>query len=173
MLDLTRLEELFQAYGVAVVLIAIALITTLAGLVLGSAWSRWRHRRSDRRVRVRRAAKARKGEDRAPRLLRAAGYRILKVQERRRWTFEVDGEPVETLLIADFIVERHGQIFVADAKTGGAASIRSAETRRQLLEYQLVFEVPAVLLVDMHRGGIEMVVFPAARSGEARSDLSK
>jgi hypothetical protein len=46
-------------------------------------------------------------------------------------------------------------------KTGRQAPrLGHADTRRQMLEYQLAFEVPGVLLVDAESGRVREVRFP-------------
>jgi hypothetical protein len=60
------------------------------------------------------------------------------------------------------MVLRGGRRFVAEIKTGDQAPDPSfPATRRQLLEYQLVFEVEGLLLVDMAAGRVRTVSFPA------------
>ena len=85
---------------------------------------------------------------------------------------EVDGESWEVLCRADLLVEdADGARFVAEVKTGRMAPepTRPA-TRRQLLEYWLVFPVDGVLLVDMAAGRVRAVRFnPAAMRGASRS----
>jgi hypothetical protein len=52
---------------------------------------------------------------------------------------------------------------VAEVKTGTQAPrFEHADTRRQLLEYQLAFEVDSVLLVDVEAGEVREVSFPLA-----------
>jgi len=114
--------------------------------------------RRRRRARARRAVE---GERDAERVLEDAGYRVLERQARRGFVLEVDGEPEQFELRADFVVRRGRRRFVADAKTGGRApSLSTAATRRQLLEYRLAYDVDGVLLVDMRAGRVRRVGFP-------------
>lgn len=111
---------------------------------------RWGNRRRQRRAAV--------GEDDAEDLLQAHGYRIEDRQVTRPWTLWVDGEPREVRSRADLLVSRDGLCFVAEVKTGARAPdpTRPA-TRRQLMEYDWVFEVAGVLLVDPAAGCIHEV----------------
>jgi len=129
-----------------------------AALALTAAWllrrvfrslrARWRGRRNH------------SAERRAERLLERAGYGIEARQATRRWSIACDGEPVEVLLRADLLVHKHGARYVADVKTGSRApSIRTAATRRQLLEYWHAYDVDGVLLIDMEQEHIHEVVF--------------
>ena len=145
----------------SLVLLAVALGGALVALVL-ARWSRawrgsWRAKR--------RASRAGGGEADAAVMLRRAGFKIVARQARTWWTPMVDGEPVETELRADYLVEADGELFVAEVKTGDEApQLSTAATRRQLLEYQVAFQLAfgagGVLLVCPELGAIHRVQFP-------------
>ena len=101
-----------------------------------------------------------RGERNAERVLRAAGFAIRARQAHGSYSIEVDGELRSAEVAFDFIVERGGERLVAEVKTGTGARIERAETRRQLLEYQLATGARCVLLVDPDRGSISEVAFP-------------
>ena len=140
-----------------------ALLWTLGVLLfLAGAWvAGWI---AEARARARGRAynqRGQRGERHAERLLRRAGYTIQARQLRREYAVEVGSETLEVVLQADYVVERGGQRLVAEVKTGRQAPrFEHADTRRQLLEYQLAFEVDAVLLVDVESGGMREVRFP-------------
>jgi hypothetical protein len=145
---------------------ACALVGALFALVLARLVRSWR---GSRRA-VRRAARAGAGEADAVELLEDAGYRIVASQARTWWSPLVDGEPHETELRADFLVECDDEgvteLLVAEVKTGEEApDLSTAATRRQLLEYQIAFGVAlgttGVLLVCPERGTIHRVEFPS------------
>jgi hypothetical protein len=75
---------------------------------------------------------------------------VLERQLRAEWEMEVDGAVAVVTCRADLLVRRDGELFVAEVKTGALAPdpTRPA-TRRQLLEYAMVFDVAGVLLVDI------------------------
>lgn len=138
-------------------LAAAVLAGVLLALVLGRLVRGWR---GSRRARVR-AERAGAGEDDAAGMLRRAGFRIVARQARTWWTPLVDGEPCETELRADYLVEADGELLVAEVKTGDEAPrITTAATRRQLLEYHVAFGADGVLLVCPERGTIHRVEFP-------------
>jgi hypothetical protein len=147
-------------------LLAVCLLAgALIALVLVRRMRAWR---GSRRARMR-AARAGEGESDAVGLLEAAGYRIVAKQARAWWTPTIDGEPHETELRADYLVEleEDGALFVAEVKTGDRApDLSTAATRRQLLEYEIAFNVAlgatGVLLVCPERGTIHRVRFPRA-----------
>lgn len=142
---------------------AAVLVGALIALVLARVLRAWR---GSWRARIR-AERAGAGEDDAARLLRRAGFRIVARQARTWWTPVVDGEPHETELRADYLVEADGELLVAEVKTGEEAPrIETAATRRQLLEYHVAFAADGVLLVCPERGTIHRVEFPFPRDAE-------
>src|SRR5687768_15202341 len=117
-------------------LVAVALAGALVALVVARWLGAWR----GSRIAKRRAFRAGAGEHDAVALLRRAGFRIVARQARIWWTPLVDGEPHDTELRADYLVEAQGELFVAEVKTGDQApQLSTAATRRQLLEYHVAF----------------------------------
>jgi hypothetical protein len=131
----------------------------LLAAFLGIGWARAASRVG--RDNARRGRVARRAEDEAEGLLHDLGYVIQERQAVRAWPMLVDGEAVRASVRADLLVTRNGETFVAEVKSGGAAKPTLPATRRQLLEYLLAFEVHGVLLVDMERGSVHPVEFPA------------
>jgi hypothetical protein len=149
------------------VLAVVALAGALLALVLARLVRGWRGSWRARR----RAARAGAGEDRAAALLRGAGFRIVARQARTWWAPVIDGEPQETELRADYLVEAGGELLVAEVKTGDEAPrLATAATRRQLLEYHVAFAVDGVLLVCPERGAIHRVEFPNAALAAGDAD---
>ena len=123
---------------------------------------RIRRGRGHRRA-VKRARRASAGEVAAEELLESHGYDVLDRQVRCLWWMEVDGDEEEVELRADLLVERDGERFIAEVKTGVQAPDPGfPPTRRQLLEYRLAFDPYRVLLVDVEGGEIMEVTFPRA-----------
>jgi hypothetical protein len=146
----------------SLVLLAVALGGALVALVV-ARWLRamrgtWRAKR--------RARRAGGGEEDAAVMLRRAGFKIIARQARTWWSPTLDGEPVETELRADYLVEAaDGELLVAEVKTGDEApQLSTAATRRQLLEYQVAFQIgfgaDGVLLVCPELDTIQRVQFP-------------
>jgi len=140
--------------------LGIALVLLALGAWLALALRRWLEGRSRRR----RAARAQRAERDAASLLEASGFAVLARQQRQRWALDVDGRALEFTLIADYLVERGGQRWVAEVKTGERAlDLRHGPTRRQLLEYQQAFGVAGVLLVDAEGQSLQRVSFVEPR----------
>lgn len=117
------------------------------------------------RARVRaRAERAVRGEREAVAVLRARGFAVVASQATAVLPVEIDGETFLAGLRADYIVAKNGARFVAEVKTGALApSVATAATRRQLLEYELAFDVDGVLLVDAEQARVHAIVFPTLR----------
>ena len=130
-------------------------LVALVAVAAAALITRRLSRALDRRARRRRARRAASGETESEALLEAAGYRIVDRQVAGGLTLLIDGEPVRFDLRADFVVERLGERFVAEVKTGDLAPrIEYAPTRRQLIEYLLAYDVNGVVLVDADSGEI-------------------
>lgn len=141
--------------AVLVLLVALVVVTLL-----------WR-REAGRTARVgrRRQRRAMRAEHDAERLLKRAGYKLLDRQVEASWPVEVDGQVRRAAVRADLLVSRRRRRFVAEVKSGDQAPRPDhPQTRRQLLEYQLAYDVDGVLLVDMEEGRVIEVAFPAART---------
>ena len=138
-------------------LVCAALLCALLGALAAQACARWSARLRGRAHNTR----GQRGERAAEALLAAHGFRLIARQIATSYAVEVDGEAVEVPLHADFLVARGRERLVAEVKTGRRAPrFQHAETRRQLLEYQLAFGVGSVLLVDVEAGELREVRFP-------------
>ncbi|WP_170294030.1 PD-(D/E)XK nuclease family protein [Heliomicrobium undosum] len=100
------------------------------------------------------------GEQQAAKLLKREGYAVIKAQPPARMVMRVDGAPVNIHVRADYLVQRGGKTYVAEVKTGERAPRpTNGDTRRQLLEYSLIYRADGVLLVDMAAQKIHRVEF--------------
>lgn len=114
-----------------------------------------------RRRHTRRARRAVAAERDAERVLERAGYRVEATQLAVAWPVTCGGQTTEYGLRADYLVSRNGQRYIAEVKHGAVVTqLSHGATRRQLLEYQLAYEVQGVLLVDMSRRQVHAVEFP-------------
>lgn len=149
----------------------LGLVVSLAiGLAVG-AWlmDLLRARREQALARARNA-RGRRGEERAALLLTAAGYEIVARQQRTSYALREGTTELRVGLSFDFVVAKNGKQCVAEVKTGAqGAQLKHAETRRQLLEYQLASGGSEVLLVDPERERIYPVSFPLR---EPRAELT-
>jgi hypothetical protein len=150
-------------------LIAVALLALLAGWLLARSSARWCARARGRAHNLR----GQRGEEAAEALLHRNGYVTIARQVRASYLVELDDRPVSVDLCADFIVERGGRRLVAEVKTGRRAPrFEYADTRRQLLEYQLGFGVDSVLLIEIERERLREVRFPVRARAARGTRLS-
>lgn len=153
------LDDLLVRFSPWVVVLG-ALLLLAIGFWVGIRLARWVLRyRVGRTRRV--GAKA---EAHALRLLERAGYRVIETQPTAPGSLLVDGEPQDYVVRADALVRRRRRLYVAEFKGGPASStVTNRDTRRQLLEYAMLFDVDGVLLVDAEAGHIHDVRFPGLR----------
>lgn len=133
------------------------LLLVAVGIVLGLVLARFlRGAQSRARNRV-----AGEGEAAAEAILARAGYRVVERQAVAEWSMLVDGVEIPVEIRVDLLVTRRGRRYVAEVKTGERApDPRHPPTRRQLLEYALVFDAREVLLVDVPAGDVRAIAFP-------------
>lgn len=108
----------------------------------------------------RRRKKARLCEKKAIDLLRKYGFDILDVQKSASYSIFINGKPKEITVRADMIVRKGGKVYVAEVKSGKTSpSLSLPATRRQLLEYYLVYKPAGLLLVDMEQEKIKTIEY--------------
>ncbi len=129
-------------------------------LVVLSLVRRWRGWRASLIAR-RRGARAGRGERDAELLLERLGYEVVERQACVEWAIACDGEDHFVELRADLLVERGGQRYVAEVKTGiSAPLLTNPATRRQRLEYFVAYGVESILLVDVEADVVREIRFP-------------
>ncbi len=135
--------------GLLVLLLGLVLL--LLGIVI------WLTRAPGRRA-VKRSRRALRGEADAEALLEGEGWVVRERQHSAEGAMRIDGELVYYTVRIDLLVERDGDLAVAEVKTGGRAPDPAfGPTRRQLLEYSVLFPDCRVLLVDVEAGLIHEV----------------
>ncbi|HEY6880598.1 MAG TPA: hypothetical protein VI299_21385 [Polyangiales bacterium] len=141
------------------VLLAFAAVALLF-LVLG-AWLDGKRRTLIAKRAASKAAKhGLKSEKDAEKLLKKLGYQVIQKQPPASYWAVVDGEPQAINVAGDLLLEKNGQSFLAEVKTGKAAKLEHEGTRRQILEYQLAFGVDGILLLDMDAKVMRTIRFP-------------
>jgi Holliday junction resolvase-like predicted endonuclease len=123
-----------------------------------AAWWLFRARLRWRLARSR--AQGVKGEARAVRSLKQSGFAIVGEQIEQTAVLMVDQQPVPFTVRADFLVRKAGRTAVVEVKTGAAAAIETAATRRQLLEYAAIYHVDDVYLFDASSDRLYHTRFP-------------
>ncbi len=135
------------------------LILVFAGCLLGAWLLRALTRAKKTRALKMISERAKIGESEAATLLQKQGYRILEEQARMPVEMMIGGERYESFIKADFIVEKNHKRYLAEVKTGKQANPRLPNVRRQLFEYQNLFETDGILFIDMNNYDIIEVSF--------------
>ena len=135
------------------------LVIVLAGGLLSGIWftlklSRFRSRRSGYRERNR----GLKAEDKAIRLLKKHGYKIVDQDPRFSTDLVVNGERDTFEITPDLVVSKNNRQYVVEIKSG-EGDIAKALIRRQVMEYMVASELPC-LLVLMPEGYIDLIEMP-------------
>ena len=112
-----------------------------------------------------------KAEREAEKVLKKLGYTLLQRQPPGSYWAVVEGEPMAVKVTGDLLVELKGKTYMAEVKTGKAAKLDNAETRRQMLEYQLAFPVDGILLVDMDEKKVRTIRFPLPKPPAAAATV--
>ena len=99
------------------------------------------------------------GEKRAIRLLKKGGYSIIQSQVPLSGNIHIDNRPSSFNVRVDYLVEREGQKYLAEVKTGLAAQASNPATRRQLLEYATIGKTDKIVLVDSTLGTVKTIRF--------------
>ncbi|KXG78154.1 hypothetical protein AN618_05460 [Fervidicola ferrireducens] len=108
----------------------------------------------------RRRKKARICEKKAIDLLKKYGFDILDVQKSASYFIFINGKPKEIKVRADVIVKKGRKVYVAEVKSGKTSPLLNVPaTRRQLLEYYLVYKPAGLLLVDMEQEKIKTIEY--------------
>ena len=103
--------------------------------------------------------KGKKAEQKAIKLLKKNGYKIESFQTTAKGKLLQDDETLTFLIRADLIVSKNKKKFIAEVKSGKAASIEEINTRRQLLEYAKVFNTKDLILIDTKKNKIKKIEF--------------
>lgn len=131
----------------------------LLGCVLGAWFIRYILKKKKARSLRKISERAKLGESEAAKLLRNKGYRIVEEQARMPVMMLLDAERYESYIKADYIVEKNRKRYLVEVKTGKQANPKLPNVRRQLFEYQNIFQTDGILFIDMNNYDIIEVSF--------------
>jgi len=89
-----------------------------------------------------------KGEDIARKWLPKNGYKIVSEQSSFKSYWLLNNREYKYTIKPDFIVEKDGEKWVIEVKTGGVASPTNSKTRRQIREYKSLLPNYKIALFD-------------------------
>ena len=84
---------------------------------------------------------------------------MLETQVTYQGSVWVDNDELSYDIRPDLIVQKNGEKFLAEIKTGRAAEPSDRNTRRQLREYAAVAGDDSVVLVDATKGNVQLIRF--------------
>lgn len=142
--------------GEALVAADLFLLGLLTGVILALWWFR-RRQALNLAARLRRA---RRTEKEAIHFLAERGYKVIDVQRRVPVVMIVDGREYKGAVQADLVARKGGKIYIVEVKSGRQGEEPGkATTRRQLLEYFLVYRPDGLLLLDMKTRKMHRISF--------------
>lgn len=107
-----------------------------------------------------RIEKAKNSEYKAIELMKNRGFEIIDLQKECAYTLFIDNKPHKVTVKADMIVKKGNKIYVAEVKSGEkVTSPKYTDTRRQLLEYFMVYRPSGLILVDMEKQKLRTVEY--------------
>lgn len=136
-----------------------AIVWLLVGCLLAFVGIRWGWRSWQRHKRRAISRRAKVGESEAEKLLKQHGYVVVDTQVRRPVTMTVDGERIESHIQIDYLAAKGSKEYLVEVKTGKQANVRLPHVRRQLFEYQNIFQTDGILFIDMNKYDIMEVSF--------------
>ena len=138
----------------------IYIIILAAGLILGGFTFNYFSRVFKRKAYVDRAEFARFSEEEAEEFLKKNGYKIIEKKKKATVMTNIDGKDHVGYVVCDYIVKKGRKIYVAEVKSGQVGvNPNEPSTRRQLLEYDYVYNPDGLLLVNMLDQQIHEVSF--------------
>ena len=99
------------------------------------------------------------GENKAINLLKKNGYQILEQQFTLKGSLFENEKLQDFIIRPDYLVKKNNEIFIAEVKTGESASIKNRFTRRQLLEYSIIYNSKKIILIDINNESINFIKF--------------
>lgn len=104
--------------------------------------------------------KGRGAEEKARKVLKKQGFKIIQEQYPLEHDFYIDDKAISIDLRVDYLVQKKHRKFLVEVKSGQSApTIFNKDTRRQLLEYHVVNPFDGLLLLDMESKTIKEVKF--------------
>ena len=99
-------------------------------------------------------------ENEAYSYLQSLGYSIIGMQQIHYHQYEINGKKYDAKLILDYLVEKEGNRYIVEVKSGQSAIyMNNSNTRRQLLEYDYTIESDGIFLLDMENKNMQLINF--------------
>ena len=99
--------------------------------------------------------RGKKAEKKALKLLKKKGFKVISIQPTAKGYVYENEKKISFIIRPDLLVTKDNVIYVAEIKSGFAASIYNINTRRQLFEYSKVFNSNKLILIDTFKKQIK------------------
>lgn len=99
----------------------------------------------------------RKIDDKAADFLREEGYFIQARAAVKYIVFDIEGRRHQQKVKADLVVRQGLKKYVVEVNAKDSGSVRNADIRRRLLEYQIAFAPNGIITVDMDKERIRLI----------------
>lgn len=129
------------------------------GIVIGIVLMMFISRKYKRFKTQKMLQRAKSAEKKAVILLQKWGYTVLDVQLKEKVTITIDGKPHDSTVRADLLVRKGFKRYIVEVKTGGQTSATLPNVRRQLLEYNLIYQPDGMFLLDMEKEVLKEIKF--------------
>ena len=93
--------------------------------------------------------RGKKAEKKALKLLKKKGFKVISIQPTAKGYVYENEKKISFTIRPDLLVSKDNVIYVAEIKSGFAASIYNINTRRQLFEYSKVFNSNDELIMTL------------------------
>ena len=103
--------------------------------------------------------RGKKAEKKALKLLKKKGFKVISIQPTAKGYVYENEKKISFIIRPDLLVTKDNVIYVAEIKSGFAASIYNINTRRQLFEYSKVFNSNKLILIDTFKKQIKKIEF--------------
>lgn len=137
-------------------LILISIITILLFFLAKYKFISYRIKQKQKK----RFARGIKLENEAYTYLESLGYSVIDIQQTHQHQYEVNGKKHSSKLILDYVVEKDGNKYIVEVKSGQSAIYtENSNTRRQLLEYDFTINNDGIFLLDMENKHMQLIKF--------------
>ncbi|HOB35014.1 MAG: hypothetical protein GX090_00350 [Firmicutes bacterium] len=97
-------------------------------------------------------------DNQAADMLREEGYFVQARAAVKFIDFAIEGRRHRQKVKADLVVRRGLKKYVVEVNSKDGTSVRNADIRRRLLEYQIAFAPSGILMVDVDTGRTKLIV---------------
>lgn len=99
----------------------------------------------------------RRVDEKAAELLKEEGYYVQALAAVKFIDFDIEGRRHRQKVKADLVVRQGLRKYIVEVNAKEGGSVRNADIRRRILEYQIAFAPHGILTVDLDKGNIKLI----------------